>query len=190
MKVKCIGNSKDLIPVDLLTNYLIDDFFSIEKEKEYIVYAVWNYLGYIWYCICDKNYTFYPFWTPSMLFKITDNRLSRYWIFELRDAYQNENIKKVPLLAFPEWANGENFYEDLVDGYSNDSNAIIFKKYKELMDLEFPDSSISEVAQIGDVEWLICPKCIDAWESRNDRDALVKCPKCQIIFNNPRYSDK
>ena len=57
------------------------------------------------------------------------------------------------------------------------------------MDLEFPDSSISEVAQIGDDEWLICQQCFDAWQSTNYVDALVKCPTCQKIYNNPRYKN-
>lgn len=187
MKIKCIANKRNFVPQDLLRNYAIGEYFSVKPGKEYIVYAVWIYLGYIWYCISDEDRTFYPFWNPSMLFEITDNRLSRYWVFGFREAYQGEEIKKVPFLSFPEWANDFDFYEELVDGYSDDPNAITFSKYKELMYLEFPDPSVTEIAQIGDEEWLICPYCIDAWQSKDDRDALVKCPKCRTIFNNPRY---
>jgi uncharacterized C2H2 Zn-finger protein len=187
MKIKCITNQTLSVPPELLNKYSIDtENFSIKPGKEYIVYAVWIYLGYIWYCICDEDKTFYPMWNPSMLFEITDNRLSRYWIFSLDE----DNDKRAPFLSFPEWANDPYFYEELVDGNSIDINAVIFKKYKELMELEFPNSSISEIAQIGDEEWLICPKCVDAWQSTNDKDALVKCPKCQTIFNNPRYKVK
>ena len=186
MKVKCIANIKNAVPSDLLDNYSVGDFFSVEKEKEYIVYAVWVYLDYIWYCICNRTNAFYPFWIPSMLFEIIDHRLSRYWIFGIDE----DNNKKVPFLSFPEWVNDSNFYEDLVDGTSNDKNASIFKKYKELMSLEFPDSSISETAQVGDDGWLICPQCIDAWQSEIKIDALVKCPKCETIFNNPRYNNE
>lgn len=187
MKIKCITNKVSSIPNGILKNYSIDvENFSIKEGKEYVVYAIWIYLGYIWYCICDEDKTFYPIWNPSMLFEVSDNRLSRYWIFTI----DKDDDKKAPFLSFPEWASDMNFYEDLVDGNSDDKSAIIFKKYKELMDLEFPDSSISETAQIGDEEWLICPKCIDAWQSKSNRDALVKCPKCKTIFNNPRYKDE
>jgi uncharacterized CHY-type Zn-finger protein len=57
------------------------------------------------------------------------------------------------------------------------------------MNLEFPDPSIVESAQIGDDEWLICPKCIDAWKSTT-RDALVICPNCKKMFINPRYKNE
>jgi hypothetical protein len=187
MKVKCITNQKRFLPPDLLSNYSIDaENFSIKPEKEYIVYALWIYVGYIWYCISDEDKTFYPMWNPSTLFEITDNRLSRFWVFGIDE----DNNRKVPFLSFPEWVNDSCFYEDLVDGNSNDPKAIIFSKYKEFMDLEFSDSSISDTAQIGDEEWLICPQCMDAWQSTNDKDALVKCPKCQTILNNPRYKNE
>lgn len=188
MKIRCITNKVSSIPKEILKNYLIGtEEFSIEEGKEYLVYATSIYLDYIWYCICDESFIFYPMWNPSMLFEVTDNRLSRYWIFGLREADQGEDIKKVPFLSFPEWTNDIYFYEELIDGYGDDPNATIFNKYKELMDLEFPDPSISDIALIGDNEWLLCPQCIDAWQSKNDKDALVKCPKCQRIFNNPRY---
>jgi hypothetical protein len=58
------------------------------------------------------------------------------------------------------------------------------------MDLEFPDSSISETAQVGDGEWLICPSFIDAWKYGSNREALVRCPKCLKVYNNPRYKNE
>ena len=49
---------------------------------------------------------------------------------------------------------------------------------------------ISEIAQIGDDEWLICPTCLDAWQYNDDKDALVRCPKCLKVLNNPRYKNE
>ena len=40
---------------------------------------------------------------------------------------------------------------------------------------------------MGDDKWLICPDCIDAWESSSAIDPLVRCPKCLKVFNNPRF---
>lgn len=162
---------------------------NLEEGKIYVVYSLAILEDVLWYAICENNQTFYPLLKPSTLFDIVDNRLSRYWIFNIWGVSENIN-KEIPILSFPEWAKDPYFYGELIEDNSNDPNAIIFKKYKELMDLEFPDPSISETAQIGDAEWLICPKCIDAWQSKNDRDALVKCPKCKTIFNNPRYRDE
>lgn len=188
MKIKCIGNEVSSIPNEILKDFIIQtENFPVKEGKEYLVYATSIYFGYVWYCICFEDTDFYPHWAPSMLFEVTDNRLSRYWIFGLCEAYKDAGIKKVPFLSFPEWTNDIYFYEDLIDEGYDDPNTVIFNKYKEIMDLEFEVSSISETAQIGDAQWLLCPKCIDAWQSENDRDALVKCPICATIYNNPRY---
>lgn len=176
MKIKCISNKK--------SSY--DGQFHIEECKEYTTYALSVFDDTMCFCICDEVYDFYPLWYSSILFEITDNRLSRFWIGGCRE----EKNRILPFLSFPEWVKDPYFFEKLIEGDRNDPNAIIFRKYKELMDFEFPDPTISETAQIGDSEWLICPKCMDAWQSKNDKDALVKCPKCWTIFNNPRYKNE
>lgn len=185
MKVKCITNKVSSLPREILNNYKISyEEFFIKEDKEYVVYAVMIYLGYIWYCICDERYTNCPMWHPSTLFELTNDRLSRYWIF----SFNEENHKKLPYLSFPEWSNDPYFYGELVDGGKKEIS--LFNKYKNLMDLEFPNSSISMIAQIIEEDWLFCPLCIDAWQYSDDKDALVKCPKCQQILNNPRYTNK
>ena len=186
MKIKCITNKVIDVPKDLLSNYSISyDNFNVIEGKEYLVYACAVYINYIWYCICNESYFFYPNWNPSMLFEVTDARLSHYWIFGLKE----DNKRKTPFLSFPEWVNNPYFYAELIDGDKSDPNAIIFSKYKELMDLEFPDLNIAEIAQIGDEKWLICPFCIDAWQSLS-KDGMVICPKCKHMLHNPRYEDK
>lgn len=133
----------------------------------------------IWYCICDALYTYHPMWMPHSFFELSSSHLSRYWIFSFKKDLQKNRF----FLGFPEWASQQDFYDNLTDG--EDREVAIFKAYKELMDLEFPDSSISEAAQIGDGEWLICPTCIDAWQSCNSYDALVKCPECRKKNKQP-----
>lgn len=56
----------------------------------------------------------------------------------------------------------------------------IFEEY-----LRQSDTNISERAIEGDSNWLICPKCNDAWESDSSK-AMVICPKCDRAFHNPR----
>ncbi len=68
-----------------------------------------------------------------------------------------------------------------------DKDLEIFYKRKKQMDLEFPDTSIKDKASLVDSNWLMCPICIDAWESRSIL-AMVECPKCKTIMHNPRYN--
>jgi hypothetical protein len=185
MKIKCIENNNSALPVEFLANYSISyEKFPLTIDKEYFVYGLGETDGNIWYCIYDDLCSYYPMWIPFPFFEIIDDRLSRYWVF----SFDEEKGKKCPFLGFPEWANQLDFYDNLTDG--KEQEVQIFKSYKELMDLEFPNSSISEVAQIGDDEWLICPTCIDLWQHHEERDALVRCPKCLKTFNNPRYKNE
>lgn len=49
------------------------------------------------------------------------------------------------------------------------------------------DLNISENAIHGGANWLICPKCNDAWESDSIK-AMVICPNCHHAFHNPCYT--
>jgi hypothetical protein len=53
-------------------------------------------------------------------------------------------------------------------------------------ELKKPDSNIEKSATILDETWLMCPVCIDAWESTS-KNAMVICPKCNQVFHNPRF---
>lgn len=50
------------------------------------------------------------------------------------------------------------------------------------------DLNISESAIEGDSNWLICPKCNDAWEA-DSLKAMVICPKCDRALHNPHMSN-
>jgi len=185
MKIRCITNSGKAIALEVVINYTSPKSpIPLIVGKEYVVYALSEYYQSTWYCICDELYTYHPMWIPQPFFELIDNRLSRYWVFSFK-----EDLKKNRFfLGFPEWANQLDFYDNLTDG--EEKEVKVFKAYKELMDLEFPDSTISQTAQIGDNEWLICPSCFEAWQYTINRDALVKCPKCQTILNNPFYKNE
>jgi len=186
MKVKPISVSEketqkhSSVDIKNQSQYFDYELFIL-GEKEYNVYGMAVIQGQVYYYICDGN-DYFPIAKPFHLFNIIDNRLSRYWIFGFYEGFE-----KYPVWVFPEWLN-EPLFESYLTHYG-ESEGEIFKNYKELMDLEFPDKSVSLDAQIGDTDWLICPNCIDAWESPNDKDAMVRCPKCEKIMNNPRYVD-
>ena len=184
MKIKCITNKVSSLPQVIKENYSISyENFFVSEGEEYTVYAISIHLGYVWYYLGVK-YLDYPDFFPATLFEVTDNRLSRYWVIGVYEI----NGYLLPKLAFPKWIDQMDFYSNLVDGEDMEVN--IFKKYKNLMELEFPNPLVTESAQIGDDQWLMCPDCIDAWECNNSLDALVRCPMCQKLFNNPRYKNK
>ena len=184
MKAKCIENKKASLPKEVLGDrfHLYQDF-SLIIDQEYTVYAIREINNHIWYCICDEDFISHPNWNPSPLFEITDPQLSQYWIF----SFEKSGTKMTPIISFPQWANDPTFYSELVEASSSDQTAIAFNNYKELMDLEFPDASITCIAEVGDAEWLICPKCLDGWKSSNNRIGMVRCPNCKEILKNPRY---
>ncbi len=153
------------------------------ENIEYVIYGLSVIKGKIYYYLCDSVHDDYPTTYSSELFKVIDSRVSRYWISLI-----DESSEITLELMFPEWINEIMFAHYLIDG--DERREQIFKAYKAAMDLEFPDSAITEIAQIGDDEWLICPFCIDAWICQNSIDALVICPKCSTKFNNPRYKNE
>ncbi|MFA6915651.1 MAG: hypothetical protein WC222_04585 [Parachlamydiales bacterium] len=181
MIIKTLYNEATKLPLDVLPEKYRDMKFPIKVNKNYVVYGMIIEDGYMWYYICDETYSYYPVWKPSPLFEVINNQLSRYWVYSCKKEFDY-----ISVIAFPEWAeNPYDYYDRLTDGF--DKEIEIFKRYKELMDLEFPDPTVTIKAEIGDESWLLCPLCIDAWESTNKLDALVRCPKCQTIMNNPRY---
>ena len=174
MKVRCLTNK---------INEKVE-YEWLEEGVEYTVYGMDISIkrGCLCYYICTRVDHVFPMDQLACLFEVVDNRPSRYWILE------THNSNFYLMLSFPEWSKEVYFVANLTDW--EDREVGIFKRYRELMDFEFPDSSITEYAQVGDEKWLVCPKCIDAWECDNDRDALVRCPLCETIYNNPRYKNE
>lgn len=78
-----------------------------------------------------------------------------------------------------------NYREDLHDAISK-LKKMAFSILEEY--LGQPDSNISESAIEGDSNWLICPKCNDAWES-DSLKAMVICPKCHRALHNPHMGN-
>ena len=176
MRIKCL--SKQIKTENQKNNY--DNEF-LEINKEYNVYGMLVDDGQVYYYTCDHLQDDYPLAMPDSLFEIVENHLSRFWVF----FSAGDGLKKKLICIFPEWIAEPYFQDKLTDWEVREVK--IFKTYKELMDLEFPNPSIIETAEIADSQWLMCPLCIDAWESSNDRDGMVRCPKCKTIMHNPRY---
>ncbi|MGE5196217.1 MAG: hypothetical protein ACM3JI_02680 [Anaerolineae bacterium] len=102
---------------------------------------------------------------------------------------------------FQTWLNLESIYAGMLIRKSkeleNKEVDIINKsieKLNELVDIHLsnytktPDLSVSQRATLLNNDWLLCPNCIDAWETASN-DAMVICPKCNNAFHNPRYQN-
>lgn len=168
---------------------LKDDSKQLEEAQflstgiQYTVYGIIFYQNKLLYYICDRVYNDFPIAKTSDLFEILDARLSRFWIFGFLEGYE-----RYPVWMFPEWINEPYFQDKITDWEEREVQ--IFQAYREAMDLEFPNSFISEKAQIGNDEWLICPICIDAWESKTCIDGMVRCANCRKVLHNPRYKNE
>jgi hypothetical protein len=73
MKVRCLSNTGDLLPESYLKSefcYTKKTEFQITVGKEYIVYALYEWEGNVWYYVCDDNYICYPQQNPSPLLRL------------------------------------------------------------------------------------------------------------------------
>ena len=178
MKIKCIINNIKNLPI-LASGYSNDEIVDIDKI--YVVYAMTTVNNCIWYCIVDENFHDSPRRHLGPLFTLEDKRYSRYWkhAFIKNYLYINDDT-----WTFPEWIADEFFILKLIDGEKKEVE--IFKKYKLLMDLEFPDPDVSEKATALEDGWVMCPTCIDAWQP-NPLDGMTVCPICHQTMHNPFY---
>ena len=143
MKIRCIANTGAALPEPYFDPAIFltqETEFQLIIGKEYVVYALYEWEGMIWYYICDERYTYYPIPNPAPLFEVVDNRISQYWRFKL---HPNGLLE----IAFKEWFSEPYFYDRLTD--QQEEEVLIFDKVKELIDTEAvsPDNIISELTQ-------------------------------------------
>ena len=109
---------------------------------------------------------------------------------------ERSNLRSIFL---KEWSNLEIAYAVSLDRGETEMSLrgqeivnVSVERLKNLVDEQLyqykkiPDLSISSEAKILDESWLMCPVCVDGWESIST-DAMVICPKCDHAFHNPRY---
>jgi hypothetical protein len=181
MRVLCKNlGSGDLLAADIASGFFRYTEFHVTVGREYTVYGLLFTSGMPHYLIYEDNLM--PLWHPPSMFAVVCDRVSRYW----RLANWTDSEGYFVVVSYPEITESRQAFDSLFDGERKTRNA--FYERKQLADLEFPDPGIQvqEVARLLDAEWLQCPFCADAWQSKRP-DALVKCPTCQKISNNPRY---
>ena len=156
--------------------------FELILNETYIVYGMILVGEIMWYYLAKNADRILFGKYPSPLFEVLDGRLSKYWVFSFicgEDAKTSRSI-----IAFPKWSNDPDFEMRFKKG---DSTAVeLFKIYKNLIDLEYPDDAIYKLAQIVDDECLLCNDCKTTWRSKG-LEGMVSCPMCAIVMHNPRY---
>lgn len=141
MKIKCISSNIDDVfeQNSIVGNESIKNFLGgnnqmfISPGKEYFVYAITFVDDFIFYYIAEDifgNERNYPVWYPAEFFKVINNNLSKTWIFNV---IKFKDILR-PIIAFPEWANDDEYYECLADGKKEAYE--VFMKYKKIIDVE------------------------------------------------------
>lgn len=150
----------------------------------YVVYAVEIARGWIRYFVADDAFssTFYPSGYLASFFEVVDPRVSRCWSIGCRGL---DTAGSEVVFSFEEWATDATFYERLVDRADQEQRT--FRDRKEFMDLEFPNPSIADSAEVLNGGWLLCPKCSDTWKSQ-PAEGMTRCPKCRVLLSNPLFS--
>ena len=137
MIVECTNNTGNSLPnkiVEQAQGWNKEAKFNLTVGKKYKVYALEILYGYIWYYIEDDDFDGetinYPIHYPAPLFKIINNKLSKYWTLN----FEVNNDSVYQIFSFEEWYKEKAFYDLLTDG--NDREVQIYNKYKQLMDHE------------------------------------------------------
>jgi hypothetical protein len=186
MIVRYVNNSQEIEELKVLIpgKYNNSQELLLDKEQTYNVYGMTLDSDCIWYYL-DTEIIPFPQCYPSVLFNLVNQNISEYWIYNFQLNFSEGYL--FHFWSFPEWANKPNeFYNSLCNESSKSKE--IYQNYKLLMDLEFPNPEIDLKAEKLEDSWLMCPICIDAWQT-DSKAGMVICPKCKNIMHNPNYSD-
>lgn len=196
MLVKCVRTKMTELKEDFNEQYnmLISEKWEdkdftggIDRGHHYVVIGIKNCKNILYFIINDRDYSTYPSYIPSGFFEITDKRFSRYWkLPENVTKYEDiMHLSPGQMITFQEWFDAENdFYTAIVDGDFEDETVKIYVRYKELMEYEFKNPSITDTAKLIETNWVQCRSCFDAWQLLNN-DEIIKCPSCNRVMLSP-----
>lgn len=159
---------------------------SLTVQQTYVVYATRQDVTGAWFFVADDLFSDigYPFAYPSFFFYLIDGRLSRYWT---KPKITEADGQRTEFRAFKEWVSDRVFYERLIDGSRSERD--IFCKYKELMDLEFPNPMKYRPIVYIDNDWCQCDACGHVWENHQSDNGMLRCPQCRKVFIDPRWTE-
>lgn len=135
MKVECISNQ---ITSENSNEELVDWANNSDLEitigKVYVVFAISKYMNFIFYYVLGDESNSYPLAFPSVLFRLVDNKISKFWVKKIvaTESLQELDIENGEVVSFKEWSlNGDGFYEKLLE--EEKSEIRTFNKYREKM---------------------------------------------------------
>jgi hypothetical protein len=105
------------------------------------------------------------------IFRAVESDTDHYPMNEARNRCDENYLKKID--------------KEIEDYISEVKNQIIDGCY-EVIKFINENRHPSKTAAICDEKWLMCPECMDAWESKSS-ERVVICPYCNKLFLNPRY---
>jgi hypothetical protein len=180
MRVKCAEKSNGLMSGERRGDEpRTRQEYPLVVGKEYVVYAVVLSRGQILYLV-QNELREYPLLVPCELFELSDGSVSRYW----RYGVHSGDLGTVHVLGYREFADSLSHYEQIVEWAPRALGG--YRRAKSLMDLEFPDPAITQLARSVEPGWLLCPECADAWAC-DSAAAMVQCPKCHVVLRNPAW---
>ena len=159
-----------------------DQGFDPVLNETYRVYGMILIGDIMWYYLAKQATEILLAKLPCLLFEIMDGRLSKYWIYSFTCGVDAASSRS--MIAFPKWAKDPDYERRLRAG--NLEDAEVFKTYRNLMDLEYPDETVYKKARVIDDECLFCNECRGTWRSKG-AEGMVCCPMCLTVMHNPRY---
>ncbi|MGE0198246.1 MAG: colicin immunity domain-containing protein [Simkaniaceae bacterium] len=153
-----------------------------KNDRKYLYWIIEMYLsGNInEEVFCERFHDSFGVEIDSRCFSIEEEK-----IFEdLNSIVRRFSSVKEDLKQYPGFFYNEKQLRDKVTETQKKLNKTLNEVIEE--ELSIPDPFLEKSATILDDQWLMCPDCVDAWES-NSKNAMVICPKCNQILHNPRW---
>jgi hypothetical protein len=123
MKAICKHNTGDFFKEnELPTGFFSSSIFNLEIEKEYLVMGIMLSEKFIFYLL-DENGK--PYWYPSKLFQVNDNKISPDWYF--KSFLEDDSIDIDAIWGYSELCNEEDYSDRLMDR-DNSAMRIYFKR--------------------------------------------------------------
>ena len=109
MKVKCLQNNPDTVPIGVPNDF----YYGLEINKEYFAMGLLLADKQLWYLIDENSKpNFYPF----QLFQLTETKVNSSWYFKIFD--EDDGIlpfNKEAIWGYYELCFDHNHYEQLID---------------------------------------------------------------------------
>lgn len=127
----------------------------------------------------------WPYLYPLGDFEIVDPRLSRYWVFTMRESTLAAARATMEFVfGYPDYVCDREHALALVER-QRDAVAT-FESVRQHMDLEHALPTVELKAQDLGGGWVLCARCSDAWQIENSINELARCPTCRTVQRLPQ----